>query len=259
MSGTYLPVTLDLSKQGTQDVAPAGVPVESIAVLSLPPGAVLTIGEKGGQQFPVPAEGKTLGFCPPLDGGVVAIVAAGQSGGGVLVVNLDLEGSSQPPEPQFIGSARVNQAGSVNSGPMVQLFNPVGSGKLARVICSRAHTATAGRVLASITDYQLTGSGGGALTAGLLAYLDRRLAVTGPPIKCTLTGCTFDNAIPVVGPHNTGTIALARFGGQVQSADVLQPGKSVVAYLTPGLGLLLIHDQNGAGTIMDVDMVHEER
>lgn len=257
MAGTYLPVSIDLTLQGAQQLAPAGVPVESIAVLALPPGSVLTIQEKGGQPFPVPPEGKTLRFCPPLDGGVVVTVAPGQAGTAILVANLDLEGSSQPPEGAPIVYNRANQAGSVNAPPTIQLWNPVGSGRIIRVRDLAPSTGTNGRYGWVFSTQQLSNVGGGVLSAGVAAYLDRRII---KPIIGVIAGSTFDNSLQ--GSAGTGVIPVGLFDrttqivGGLLSSQLWTPGTYV--YLLPGMGITVQHNQNGAGTIGDCVFVGEE-
>jgi hypothetical protein len=160
--------------------------------------------------------------------------------------------------------ARSSQPGSVNSGPLIQLWNPPTPGGAVPVnlVVSRivASSAAAGRGSLGFQRRQLSNNGGGVLTPGVARFLNRNLAPANPIVLLqdagivgVIAGSNFDNLfwselggtfqIPL-----SEELQTVNFSGTITTLDFLLGGDIIT--LPPGWGVAVQHSQNGAGTQM---------
>lgn len=255
----YLVVPVDLGAQAgkSSQIVPPGSSINVVTVLKAPDGFSASVkAGSGGQLIPLPGQGQGVKLCPEVDEGLYIAVDAGQAGQLILLVNGEITGAARGQASQLIAYGRANQVGSVNAGPTVQLYNDVGSGKIIRVHAILAYSAVNGRIGVIRSAYKLTGAGGGVLTQGVSDWLDTRLV--GSTIKGIIQGANFDNGLPGgAGAINPNLYILGtQIGAGLQPPPVLPVGE--YGYLKEGQGLVVQHNQNGAGTSMDAFFIGEE-
>jgi len=269
VSSAYQIEAIDLSapRDRTPIIATLASPVEAVHVIFAPGPASLHFGQ-GGQPWPI-VQGKSYEPCPPeTDGIFVSNIAA--AGFLLLAISfasgpVKVRGQSETARGAAIAIySRVQQGGSVNSGPAIQLWNeePIAGRNLIVSRVKVANAGTAGAILMLLQRQRLGNAGGGVLTPGAARFLDRRLAPANPiaatrdaGILGTIAGSTFDNQLynPEFGVA-TGTMPLvealwsARFAAQ-QNDEML---KDNVVTLAPGWGLTVQHSVNGVGVQIDV-------
>lgn len=154
-----------------------------------------------------------------------------------------------------IAGAVINQIGTASTPPTVQLYNPVGSGKLVQVFRVLVNVDTSMFVGVMPIQYQLAGSGGVGTSK---KYEDTNLSATVP--SALLKAASSDTSIP--GTTGTGVIPTTTFPMGVQ----LAAGKSIEMenpnaetwILTEGWGLLLQGGTNGTTLHLNVSFVWKE-
>lgn len=220
-------------------------------------------------------QGKEYRPCPgETDGVFISNVAS--SGQLVLIISyegglIEIEGSDE----SGIGSAQVvwgkaAQAGSVNSGPLVQLRNPANSGKIIKLSRVSATSGTNGNIYLAFQRNIISNNGGGVLSTGSKRFLDRSLATANPMtvsddagISGLIAGSTFDNAFwteyglaagaAMNFPPTSATFQLLVAGGINIPGEFLYTfGQEIRLY--PGWGCAVQHGVNGAGVTMNVQL-----
>lgn len=269
MSSKYTIDALDLSaaKERTPIPSSLGQQVYGVYVISAPGPASLHFGQ-GGQPWPV-VQGKFYRCCPAETDGIFVsntlaagflLIAVVYVGGAVEVSGQD-ETAAAAVRSIY---ARGSQAGSINAGPTIQLFNPAtASGASPRnLVVQRAvaGSGVAGRASLAFMRAQLSNNGGGVLTLGAARFLDRRLAPAAPialvrdaGILGVIAGSTFDNlfytelggTFQIPGTEELHTVV---FTGTNTNVDFMQQGEQII--LAPGWGVSMQHSVNGAGTLM---------
>lgn len=270
MSSAYTIDALDLSVAVEKKVIPSSqaAQVAGVYILSAPGPASLHFGQ-GGQPIPV-VQGKYYKCCPPEHDGIFVTCAVAA---GFMLVLVTYEGGAIEVSGQdetATAAARVvyskpAQAGSINSGPLIQLWNPpTTSGASPRnLLVTRvvASSGVAGRASIGLLRRQLSNNGGGVLTLGAARFLDRRLAPANPMalvrdagILGVISGSTFDNLfwselggtfqIPL-----TEELHSTQFSGTNTAVDLLRDATETIT-LAPGWGCAVQHSVAGAGTAM---------
>lgn len=268
MSSAYTIDAIDLSVAVEKKPIPSSLAsqVAGVYIVSAPGPASLHFGQ-GGQPVPV-VQGKYYKCCPAETDGIfiTCTVAAG-----FMLVLVTYEGGAIEVSGQdetATAAARViyskpAQAGSVNSGPLIQLWNPptVGGASPRNLVVSRvvASSGVAGRASLAFQRRQLSNNGGGVLTLGAARFLDRRLAPANPIVLVrdagilgVISGSTFDNLfwselggtfqIPL-----TEELHSTQFSGTNTAVDLL---RDETITLAPGWGCAVQHSVAGAGTAM---------
>lgn len=268
----YQVVPIQLEERAGQPAAaqivPPGVEILTVAVLKSPAGFEATVkAGTGGQEIQLPQEGQGIKLCPPTNEGLYILVPAGQAGQLRLGINVELFGAStEVLETPRIVYSRYQQAGSVNSGPAIQLRNGTVD-KIIRVLSVYVESATAAAIWAVLHRRQISNNGGGVLTAGNARYLDRRKAPDNPILATRdagivgqIAGSTFDNQLFVefagggATPPVAEVIELAR--GPIGTTET--PLKGQVVTLNPGWALTVQQSQNGAGVQLSATFVATE-
>lgn len=274
MSSAYTIDAIDLStaKEKTPIQSTLAAEVAGVYIVAAPGPASIHFGG-GGQPWPV-VQGKYYKCCPPERDGI--FVTNTRASGFMLVAVVFASGAIEVlgQDEAAVAAGRVvysrpSQNGSVNSGPVVQLYNPATASGASPVnlVIQRivAATVVSGRASVSFMRRQLSNNGGGVLTDGAARFLDRRLATAVPialvrdaGIVGVIAGSTFDNLfytelggsfqVPLAEELHS-----ASFGGTATTTDMLQPGELIT--LSPGWGCQVQHSQAGAGTTMTVFFV----
>lgn len=134
---------VSLNQAANVPLVPAGVPVYSITVFSIPSGITLVVTDgTGANSFPLYFATQTVEFCPPVLAGLTLIVPAGLAGSVQLGINAKQGGTppaGQSPASYVGGAVWVSAGNGAGQGSVVQLQNPNGSGKM---ISLRANGAT---------------------------------------------------------------------------------------------------------------------
>lgn len=273
MSSRYTIDAIDLSVavERSPIKSAAAAQVAGVYIVSAPGPASLHFGQ-GGQPVPV-VQGKYYKCCPPETDGIFVTCTVAS---GFMLVLVTYEGGAIEVEGQDetaaaaarIVYARPAQAGSVNSGPLIQLWNPpTASGASPRNLVIERIVATsgvAGRASVAFLRRQLSNNGGGVLSSGAARFLDRRLAPANPMalvrdagILGVITGSTFDNLfwselggtfqVPL-----TEELYTVTFAGTVTGIELLGTEKITLA---PGWGAAVQHSVAGAGTAMSAFFV----
>lgn len=243
-------VQVDLgSTKPLQAVAPSGLEITSIAVLSAPAGFSATVAAgPQGQQTPLPPMGMTLKMCPAIIAGVYLTVVTGQSGQLFLGINYELVGApaaSAANVPRVAGSVR--STGSVNGAPILHLQNPTGSGRLLHVLAAWAWP-TSDIIKVSIQAPTNLNGAGATIVTGVSAWMDTRRTDT---IKALVKGSNFGvtyfglNAVPI----------------QNQSVNTAPQVNQLLGYdwyVAENKALEVQLTTNGAGTIGGVTYIWEE-
>lgn len=271
MSSAYTIDAIDLStpKEKTPIPSSMAAQVAGVYIIAAPGPASLHFGQ-GAQPVPV-VQGKYYKCCPAEHDGI--FVTNTQAAGFMLVLVTYEGGAIEVLGQDETAAAAVRaiyskpaQAGSVNSGPLVQLWNPPTAAGFSprNLVVQRivAGSAVAGRASLAFLRRQLSNNGGGALTQGAARFMDRRLAPANPIVLVrdagilgVIAGSTFDNLfwgelgatfqIPLTEELHSVTFT---GGGGTANADMLQQGDEVT--LAPGWGVAVQHSVAGAGTTM---------
>ena len=151
MSSAYVIESIDLSaaRDRTPIESTFANKVATVHAISVPGACSLHFGQ-GGQPWPI-VQGKEYEPCPPEDDGIFVsnVAAAGRlllgitfEAGSVVVRGNDEAGT----RAGQIAWGRAQQAGSVNAGPTIQLFNPALSGRVIQLSQIRAVSAANGNI-----------------------------------------------------------------------------------------------------------------
>lgn len=269
MSSAYVVEDIDVSvaREKTPITSSLAAEVYGVYVAILPGVASLHFGQ-GGQPIPV-VQGKYYKCpCQPERDGIFVTNAA--AAGHMLVMvaysagPIEVSGQDETPVSAVKSVyARGAQAGSVNSGPIIQLWNPptVSGVSPRNLVVERAvaNTGAVGRVSVALMRRQLSNNGGGVLTNGAARFLDRRLAPADPialirdaGILGVIAGSTFDNLFysELGGTFQipqSEELYIAFFTGNNANEELITKEQIV---LSPGWGMSMQHSQNGAGVQM---------
>lgn len=275
MSSAYVVEAIDLSagRDRTPIISTLANKVATVHAIQVPGAASLHFGQ-GGQPWPI-VQGKEYEPCPPESDGIfVTNVAAS----GFMLLGISFEvgavlvrgGDESLTRTGQIVWGKGLQAGSVNSGPVIQLFNPANSGKTIQLTQVRATSGSNGNIYLIFQRRQASNNGGGVLTLGAKRFLDRSLAPANPIVAVAdagisgiISGTTFDNLlfqteflngalIPV-----TEAILIAIIAGGINAAVDFFP-TGIFSRLPPGWAATLQHNLNGAGVTMNGSFIGTE-
>jgi len=269
VSSRYANVALDLSVARDR----VGIPVTLAARIAtvnaqVVPGAASIHFGQGGEPIRL-IQGKDYRPCPPESDGIFVSNVASS---GLLILTVTFEGGAieiNGDDETVAGAAqiaygRANQAGSVNSGPIIQLYNPANSDKQIKVTRVTVSSASNGNIYLAFERNQLGTGGGGVLTNGSKRFMDRNLAPANPMtvsddagISGLIRGSTFDNGFwteyglaPGAAfqfPTTSATNAIS-LTATLNVGEFLLTGQFFV--LPPGWGAAVQHGVNGAGILL---------
>lgn len=137
---------VSLNAAANVPLVPAGVPVYSLTVFAIPSGITLVVQDgTGANSFPLYFATQTVEFCPPVVAGLTLVVPAGLAGSVQLGINGKQAGTppaGQSPATYVGGAVWVSAGNGAGQGSVVQLQNPVGSGKMISLRSSGATQST---------------------------------------------------------------------------------------------------------------------
>ena len=270
MSARYQNVVLDLSvaRDRFPIQATLAAPVATVYAQVVPGAASVHFGQ-GGEPVRL-IQGKDYRPCPAESDGIYVsnltssgfLILTVTFAGGAIEINGDDESVAGAAQIVY---GRASQGGSVNSGPIIQLYNPANSGKQIKVTRLSLTSASNGNMYLGFTRNPLGNNGGGVLTNGAKRFLDRNLAPANPMtvaddagISGLIRGSTFDNnfwteyglapGAAFQFPVTSATAILAVSAGVNIPGEFLSDGQFFV--LPPGWGAAVQHGVNGAGVVI---------
>lgn len=265
MSAPYSVETVDLAVATTtpRNVVARGRQISSVTVMTLPKGATFKLHVGDGPGIPVVSQGLQMkaqqrrvnGVCSYPDAGLSVTIDSPVAGTASLLVTygeeglLEISGGGQVPDsgnPNIcIGAVRTT--GSVNGAPVCQLQNPVGSGRLLRVMA--VYPSGGGDIIKVFESTPANLNGGGAtIVTGVADWMDTRRndAVTG-----VLKGSNF--AVTYYAFNTQPSM----FSIQTTTHNEMFGGREW--YLSEGKALEVQWNTNGAGTIGITTYIWEVR